>query len=363
MKNIVCFHLFNDYSGSPKVLKGVLKGLAANGHEIKLYTSRGGVLDELKGLENIVLEQYNYRFARNVFIRTLRYAWVQVLISMYALRYMFRRDVVFYINTILPVGPALVGRLTGKKVLYHYHENAKAKSRFYRLLAWFMKRLAHEVICVSEYQKIQLGYNGRVTTIPNSLQQEFAQRLKPDATRAFADKRVLMLGSLKRYKGTDEFIGLARMLPQFNFELVLNEEIANIEAYLKAGKIEVPSNLVIHPRQNDVAQFYNRASLVLNLSNKDLFIETFGLTALEAMTAGLPVIVPTVGGIAEMVEDGENGYRIDVQDIGKIAHCVEEILTDEDLFITLAKNALKYSAKFSEGKTLKMTEQVLTELA
>ena len=361
--NIVCFHLFNDYSGSPKVLNGVLKGLATNGHNIELYTSRGGVLDELKGLENINIRQYDYRFARNILIRTLRYAWVQILISMFALRYTFRRDVVFYINTILPVGPALVGRLTGKKVLYHYHENAKAKSRFYRLLAWFMKWLAHEVICVSEYQRTLLGYNGHATTIPNSLQQEFTQKLEPDAARAFADKRVLMLGSLKRYKGTDEFIGLARMLPQFKFELVLNEEIANIEAYLKAGKIEVPSNLVIHPRQNDVAQFYNRASLVLNLSNKALAIETFGLTALEAMTAGLPVIVPTVGGIAEMVEDGENGYRIDVQDIGKIAHCVEEILTDEDLFITLAKNALKYSAKFSEGKTLKMTEQVLTELA
>ena len=47
---LACFHLFNDYSGSPKVLKSVLKGVAGHGGcEIDLMTSRGGVLDELKG--------------------------------------------------------------------------------------------------------------------------------------------------------------------------------------------------------------------------------------------------------------------------------------------------------------------------
>ena len=70
-------------------------------------------------------------------------------------------------------------------------------------------------------------------------------------------------------------------------------------------------DLIVYPRQADVAEFYNGASLVLNLSDKDRFIETFGLTALEAMSAGLPVIVPTVGGIAELVEDSVNGYKID----------------------------------------------------
>ena len=58
-------------------------------------------------------------------------------------------------------------------------------------------------------------------------------------------------------------------------------------------------NLQIISRRNDVTPFYNEASIVLNLSDKQRFVETFGLTALEAMSAGLPVIVPTEGGIAE----------------------------------------------------------------
>ncbi len=66
----------------------------------------------------------------------------------------------------------------------------------------------------------------------------------------------------------------------------------------------------IYPRQSDVAPFYGEASVVLVLTNPRMAIETFGLTALEAMTAGLPCVVPPVGGIAEMVTDGVNGYQI-----------------------------------------------------
>ena len=52
MKKIVCFHLLNDYSGSPKVLNLILKGLSMKGYEIALVTSRNtGILDELSSCE------------------------------------------------------------------------------------------------------------------------------------------------------------------------------------------------------------------------------------------------------------------------------------------------------------------------
>ena len=45
MKKFVCFHLYNDFSGSPKVLRQVVRGMLEEGHEVVLVTSRGGVLD------------------------------------------------------------------------------------------------------------------------------------------------------------------------------------------------------------------------------------------------------------------------------------------------------------------------------
>lgn len=118
-------------------------------------------------------------------------------------------------------------------------------------------------------------------------------------------------------------------------------------------------NLQIISRQNDVTPFYNEASIVLNLSDRQRFVETFGLTALEAMSAGLPVIVPTEGGIAEMVKDGVNGYKIDVQDLDRIDCMIEEIFQNKDHYIRMANGANQVSLGFKESV---MIEKILTIL-
>ena len=359
MKNIACFHLFNDYSGSPKVLRTVIEGLLEKGYNIDLVTSRGGVLDELKEKENLRLRQYDYRFSRNIAIRAMRYVWVQLMVFFMALGYMFKRNTVIYINTILPVGAAVGGRMAGKKVVYHYHENAKAKSTAYRILAKIMQWIASDIICVSQYQRSFLRRKKRVHIVPNALCSSFVEKLSPDSNRAFEAKRVLMLGSLKGYKGTDEFIALAKRMNKFSFELVINDSQENIDKYLEERNIIPTSNLTIFPRQEDVTPFYNRASLVLNLSNKEQFIETFGLTALEAMAAGLPVIVPTVGGIAEMVTDGKNGFKIDVQELDKIEKAVEDILTNEKIYLSLSSNALEKSKQYYPKQMIEHIAKVL----
>lgn len=66
MKHIVCFHLFNDYSGSPKVLKMVLQGILDKGYEVDLITSKGGVLDELTGHANLKRVSYGYHFSLQI---------------------------------------------------------------------------------------------------------------------------------------------------------------------------------------------------------------------------------------------------------------------------------------------------------
>lgn len=152
MKHIVCFHLFNDYSGSPKVLKMVLEGMIRKGYRIDLVSSKGGVLDELNVYENLHKHSYPYRFSNNPVMTMLRYCAVQLYTFLLAFRWLFQKDVIFYINTLLPVGPALAGRLIGKRVVYHYHENAFVKGAFYKILAFLMQKLAHEIICVSAYQ-------------------------------------------------------------------------------------------------------------------------------------------------------------------------------------------------------------------
>ena len=208
--------------------------------------------------------------------------------------------------------------------------------------------LASRIICVSEYQRSFLRRQKNVHVVPNAVPVDFVQRLSPSSNEAFDRKCILMLGSLKRYKGIFVFMDLAKQLPDYSFELVLNENAENVSLFRQENHIGSIRNLKVYSRQSDVAPFYNRASVVLNLSNKDLFIETFGLTALEAMSAGLPVIVPTVGGIAEMVENGVNGYKIDCSDLESIEEHIRQLLSNKDLYCRLSDNAFQVAHKYNE---------------
>ena len=78
MPHVVCFHLYNDFSGSPKVLHTVLKGLLSRGFCIDLITSKGGVLDGLEGEGQLVRHSYPYRFSPRPLLTMLRYLAVQV---------------------------------------------------------------------------------------------------------------------------------------------------------------------------------------------------------------------------------------------------------------------------------------------
>ena len=71
MKKFVCFHLYNDFSGSPKVLRQVVRGMLEEGHEVVLVTSRGGVLDNAQcttnGLE-LKRKMHNAQLCHSVLI-------------------------------------------------------------------------------------------------------------------------------------------------------------------------------------------------------------------------------------------------------------------------------------------------------
>ena len=67
--------------------------------------------------------------------------------------------------------------------------------------------------------------------------------------------------------------------------------------------------------------------------------ESFGLAALEAMACEVPVIASNVGGIPEVVTDGETGYLSSVGDVKKMATDAARLLSDEKGRRTMGKRA------------------------
>ena len=87
---------------------------------------------------------------------------------------------------------------------------------------------------------------------------------------------------------------------------------------------------------------------MLNLSDVNLWVETFGLTILEGMAYKLPAIVPPVGGVIELVEENKNGFLIDSKDIAKISEKINLVFSNTKLYQEMQCCAFEKSKGFSE---------------
>jgi starch synthase len=67
--------------------------------------------------------------------------------------------------------------------------------------------------------------------------------------------------------------------------------------------------------------------------------ELLGLAVLEAMASGTPVVASRVGGLAEVVQDGETGFLVPSGDVGALRERLEQVLGDPGLARRLGANA------------------------
>lgn len=103
------------------------------------------------------------------------------------------------------------------------------------------------------------------------------------------------------------------------------------------------------------------------LKAMDLFVltsfsEGTSIALIEAIAAGLPVVVSKVGGNPNLVEDGLNGFLFDLNRGSEFEEKILEIYKDEDLAITFSKNQIEVCKKFSEKKMISLYEEVYCSL-
>lgn len=121
-----------------------------------------------------------------------------------------------------------------------------------------------------------------------------------------------------------------------------------------AEKLGVSSDTLFLGKQSDVAELLSIADIFLLPSEN----ESFGLSALEAMSCQVPVIGTNAGGLPEVVENGRTGWLAEVGDVEYMAERGKQLLTDSDLRREMGKNARQVAVKkFSQDKIVDMYER------
>jgi glycosyltransferase involved in cell wall biosynthesis len=124
---------------------------------------------------------------------------------------------------------------------------------------------------------------------------------------------VLYAGRLSAEKGVRELVTATRGLPL----------VVAGDGPLRA---EVPGALGMVPH-DELLRLYERAAVVACPSRR----EGFGVACLEAMAAGRPVVASSVGGLRDLVVDGETGLLVPPGDVAALRAALEQLLGDAGL--------------------------------
>ena len=195
---------------------------------------------------------------------------------------------------------------------------------------------SHGLTAVSDFLKRETVRDfsvpeSRIEVVPNFVDTRiYRPGLEPCHRATLApdgEKIVMHISNFRPVKRVEDVVEIfARVLGEIPSRLVLVGDGPDLpRARVKVEELGIRDRVVFLGEYTPVQEL---------LSCSDLFLlpsmsESFGLAALEAMACGSPVVASRVGGLPEVIMDGETGYLCEAGDIDEMAAASIKILSDD----------------------------------
>jgi glycosyltransferase involved in cell wall biosynthesis len=331
--------------GVQKCVLRIAQNLTASGHQVSVIAS-----DFVPDWSNFNLSNEQFRLKRLKCVG--RVAEVPLVPS---IRGEIRNlDVdVLHINGMYPLFTDIAlweARRSGIPVLLNYHFDPVSTAPYYASFSKVYPQLASLVIkkanaivaTSSSYVKsssILSAVANRVQIIPNAVEEKFFKI--PNETKLFnlrsslgiseKEKVVLFVGQLKRFKGINVLVTAYKIVSSLGFasKLVIvgrgpeENYLRNLVSQLGLSEKVIFAGYVTDA---DLPLYYHMCDVYVLPSVQR--IENFGITLLEAMAAGKPVIASNLPGPNEVVEDKVTGFLFNPHDSASLACLLTKLLAD-----------------------------------
>jgi L-malate glycosyltransferase len=226
-----------------------------------------------------------------------------------------------------------------------------------RLIRGHVARRADQVVAISEYvaERIGTGLAGRKVPVqvidnPVDLSRFRADLRGPDASDVHDGPLLVMVGQITSWKGHDTAIRALHLLRSHhpNARLLIVGEIkfaAGATRLDNRGYLAALHQLVrdlglngavdFVGERHDIPQIMARADAVLVPSTE----EPFGRTVAEGMAVGAPVVATTVGGPAELIDDGTTGLLVPPDEPAAWSNAISRIVDRPDRAREMGRSA------------------------
>ena len=167
----------------------------------------------------------------------------------------------------------------------------------------------------------------RVTILPPGVDTQHWHPVLPEQKPNDGITRLLFTGGNFERKGGDLLVRWAKETRRKNWELHL----------VTLDRVEAPPGVVVH---NNLSS--NAGELVQLAQRADIFVlptlaDCFSIASLEAMAAGLPVITTRMGGIPDIVQEGETGFLLPVGDYEALCYHIDLLLDSPERRLAMGK--------------------------
>ena len=198
----------------------------------------------------------------------------------------------------------------------------------------------------------------KIAVIPPGVDTGKFYPIPPDEAKEFigvppCGRMILFVGRIEPLKGLDVLLeSIAQMRArdvseEYRFCLVviggeadrndMSAEMNRIQALREQSGLQDLVAFLGKRSQDTLPYYYSAAEVVVVPSH----YESFGMVALEAMACGTPVVASQVGGLAYLVQDGQTGYTVPVDDPAALADRLLSLLSNPGLRQRMGETAVE----------------------
>lgn len=217
-------------------------------------------------------------------------------------------------------------------------------------------------ISVSQYQKnllVKMGVReNKIDVVHNFVDT------KSSVPSEFVGEYFLYFGRVEKVKGLDKLIEAVSLLKGRGINLVVAGSGGYLDEaveYSQSLGVSAKVKFLGHCSKSRIRKLLKGCVASITPS---VWPETFGLTLLESFSEQRTVIASNIGGMSEIIEDGETGYLVCPGDVGSLAERIEYLYDNPQVAEAMGLRAgLVVNSKFSEEshyrKLMKIYEGVL----
>lgn len=369
MKHILFIHQSSDLYGSDKVLLLLVEGLIAVGEYVPIVVlpGAGPLLNALVGLGIEVHIGEVAKISRKIFSPLgLLYFLYCLIVSVFSINRIVagRKVVVVHSNTVAVWGGAFWSFIRRRTHLWHIHEIVESPKSLGVLFPWLINAFSNKVVAnsvatkrwlISGSQSIREKCDVVFNGIPKSEipSVEAIEGFRRRAGLRSTDLVVSLVGRVNKWKGQDLFINAINILLSkqdlTDVKFLIVGGVADGQDYLidelrkKVDELGVGSHVIFVPFCDNVWPIWYATDVAVVPSIEP---EPFGLVAIEAMAAGVPVVAANHGGLAEIVVDGETGFLVEPRDAVKLAEAMSALISDDCLRSRLGAGGVVRQVKY-----------------